>query len=640
MIPPFEVQGGMLLAGARFASVTALLSSFGTLVFRTVVAPAALLRMPAAAARDVKRRLLLVTQLSCAACALATAVWLCVQAGAMADAENLAGVFAAVPTVLAKTVFGHVVTAQFAALLAVSLAAGARDAIVRQRGALVLATCAVALQAGHSHALSMYGGPSWLLAADILHLLGAGAWLGGLLPLVLLVQAAPAACGAIAARWFSPLGKACIAALIVSALFQGWVLVASIPGLIGTAYGWMILIKMVLFSMLLGFAAVNRYRFAPALLLPDARGARLVLLRSVSVQTGFALAIVMAAALLSELPPAMHGQSLWPFARRLSLDAVSEDPDFRREVIIAGLALAGALALVAVACLLRRLRLAAVALAAVIAWFAVPHFDLLLVDAYPTSFFHSPTGFTAASIAVGSDVYAGNCVSCHGANGNGDGPAAKTLTIPPANLTAGHLWMHSDGELFWWLTHGIDSPEGGLAMPGFGGVLDEDQRWAVIDYIRAHNAGQAWHLTGLWPVPVQAPELSALCGGRSVGLTDLRGGFVRLVIGAMARDEAGVVTVLVNPPDGVVAPGMCVSNDEVALRTYAILAGVDGGAVRGMEFLVDGAGWLRAVQPAETRPGWDDPATLKAELAKVRAQQLAPSGAAAMPMTMPMKMPM
>lgn len=29
-------------------------------------------------------------------------------------------------------------------------------------------------------------------------------------------------------------------------------------------------------------------------------------------------------------------------------------------------------------------------------------------------------------------------------------------------------------------------------MPGFAGVLSEDQRWTLIDWVRANNAGSAW----------------------------------------------------------------------------------------------------------------------------------------------------
>ena len=41
--------------------------------------------------------------------------------------------------------------------------------------------------------------------------------------------------------------------------------------------------------------------------------------------------------------------------------------------------------------------------------------------------------------------------------------AAKSLAMPPADLTAEHLFTHSDGELFWWLTHGMEGPDGKLA---------------------------------------------------------------------------------------------------------------------------------------------------------------------------------
>ena len=54
-----------------------------------------------------------------------------------------------------------------------------------------------------------------------------------------------------------------------------------------------------------------------------------------------------------------------------------------------------------------------------------------------------------------------------------------------------HIWKHTDGEMFWWLTHGIDDPEGGMVMPGFANALSVDDRWALIDYVRAHNAALA-----------------------------------------------------------------------------------------------------------------------------------------------------
>jgi putative copper resistance protein D len=320
MTPDFDLQGGLLLAAVRGASVAALLSAFGAVVFGDFVIGRALVGAAPQDAAACRRRLLIVAQASALVGVLACLAWLVVQAGDLADAEGIGGALAAVPLVVRTTSFGHVLAGQLLALLVLIVVLGWRDNRWRLGLALIPATAALVLQAGHSHAASMYEGPSMLLGCDILHLLGAGAWLGCLLPLWVVVRGSPPGVGAAAARWFSPLGQVCIAALIVSAAVQGWVLVASVPGLVGTAYGWLVLVKSVLFVVLLGFAAANRYRFAPALGHEKSDAARARLVRSLALQTAAGLAMVVAAAVLSDLPPAMHGQALWPFRQRFSLD--------------------------------------------------------------------------------------------------------------------------------------------------------------------------------------------------------------------------------------------------------------------------------------------------------------------------------
>jgi copper resistance protein D len=114
---------------------------------------------------------------------------------------------------------------------------------------------AVLLQAGHSHALAMHQG--LLLLSQCLHLLAAGAWLGGLLPLLLFVRKAPRNGSAIAAQRFSILGITCVVALVSTAAFQ---LAGGLSGLLGTAYGWVALFKLILFALLLAFAALNYLR--------------------------------------------------------------------------------------------------------------------------------------------------------------------------------------------------------------------------------------------------------------------------------------------------------------------------------------------------------------------------------------------
>jgi putative copper export protein/mono/diheme cytochrome c family protein len=637
--PSFDLQGGLALALVRGLSVAALLSVFGTLLFRIVVAPRAFARVEVACEAAIKRRLLATAQISIVAGLLATVAWTAMQAGYMADADSAAEALAAVPRVVSTTEFGHLVALQVVVLLGVAGAIGLCDREVRLRVALGLATIAVVLQAGHSHAYSMDRGASLLTGCDVLHLLGAGGWLGGLVPLMLLIRVAPPRAGAVGAWRFSPLGKWCIGALLVSASYQGWVLVASIPGLIGTWYGWMVLTKLALFGVLVGFACANRYRFTPALMQGDPIAAKRVIVRSIVLQSLFALAIVAAAAVLSALPPSMHEQPWWPFARLISLAAVREDADFRREVVQAALALAGALGLVAVSLLLRRFRLAALGLAVVIAWFAVPHFGLLLADATPTSFYHSPSRFTSDSIVAGEAVFAAHCVACHGADGSGDGPAAKSLPVPPADLTAAHLWFHSDGELFWWLSHGMAGPDGGLAMPGFANVLDDGQLWAAIDYIRAHNEGVAMRATGRWPQPVRAPEFVARCAGLDVALSDLRGRFVRLVIGEPPANAAaaGVVTIFIGRGKTERTDSCTASGADVA-ASYAIISGAKPGEIAGMQFLIDDQGWLRALQRPGAGADWQDARALDAEIRVLRThpEAASPDAATAMPMNMKM----
>ena len=90
-----------------------------------------------------------------------------------------------------------------------------------------------------------------------------------------------------------------------TAIVQGVVLVGSVDALLRTAYGWVALLKLCLFGVLVGFAVINRYRLAPDLRAPDARGARRRLLVSLVLQTGFGVFIVLAAALLGQLRPGM-----------------------------------------------------------------------------------------------------------------------------------------------------------------------------------------------------------------------------------------------------------------------------------------------------------------------------------------------
>src|SRR5262245_34203401 len=81
------------------------------------------------------------------------------------------------------------------------------------------------------------------------------------------------------------------------------------------------------------------------------------------------------------------------------------------------------------------------------------------------------------TIDQGEKVAKINCVSCHGAKGKGDGPAAVALNPKPADWTSKRVQDMSDGEIFWKMTTGRG------AMPAWR-HLPENERWSIVRYIR------------------------------------------------------------------------------------------------------------------------------------------------------------
>ncbi len=84
----------------------------------------------------------------------------------------------------------------------------------------------------------------------------------------------------------------------------------------------------------------------------------------------------------------------------------------------------------------------------------------------------------AESINKGKTVYQIRCVVCHGEKGEGDGPAGKALTPPAANQSTDAVQSQTDGELFWKIS------EGRGAMVGWKLIVSEEERWALVNYIR------------------------------------------------------------------------------------------------------------------------------------------------------------
>ena len=79
-------------------------------------------------------------------------------------------------------------------------------------------------------------------------------------------------------------------------------------------------------------------------------------------------------------------------------------------------------------------------------------------------------------------LYEKECLVCHGPKGDGKGPGAKTLQIPPASFTDAHMMKEmTDGEIFYKIS------EGRMPMPAFKAKLSEEQRWSLVDYLRTFS---------------------------------------------------------------------------------------------------------------------------------------------------------
>ena len=232
---------------------------------------------------------------------IAMIAWLAFEAGAMGG-EGIAAAIGdgTLVTVLTQTRFGHLFIARAVLLAGVCVALAWRGRVA-PIAATVAAGAVLALTAGTGHGGA---GGSFQLAADMLHLLAAGAWLGGLLPFAWAMTYPLEPAQADALR-FSLLGTVCVGIILVTGSVNGWFLVGNGPALTGTGYGRLLLVKIALFAAMVAVAAINRWRLTP-LIRTDAAAALPALCRNAAIEAALGLGIVMIVSVLGTLPPAYY----------------------------------------------------------------------------------------------------------------------------------------------------------------------------------------------------------------------------------------------------------------------------------------------------------------------------------------------
>jgi putative copper resistance protein D len=344
---------------------------------------------------------------------------------------------AALGRVLFQTQLGVVWLARHALLLLLAAFLVARleasrpaDWIATRTQLLLLGALALGLLAASGHSAAVEPGTAQAIGIATMHLFATGIWVGGLPALAALLQAATRdgtpdmrAYAARTSRRFSDAAFASVLVLIGTGIGNALSHVASVPALVGTPYGQLLLLKIALLVPILCLAAIARRRLLPALATGWTALGRLR--RFALAEAGLAALILLLVAVLGLTKPGRHDQPTWPFAFR---------------------------------------------------WVSPTE----VVQAHPTTYVRPSVPYTTASIVSGGMLYKEHCAGCHGAR---RAPLARE---------------HTAGDLFWWITHGVE----GSKMPAYGKRLSPEHRWDLVNFMRTLEAEQASKLIG----PKAEPE--------------------------------------------------------------------------------------------------------------------------------------
>jgi putative copper resistance protein D len=316
------------LIAARVVHFASTVMVAGTVLFMVLAAPSDLrghrdrIGPVIASLRD---RLMVIAGVSLAISILSGTAWLLFLVAKISGSSLTWAISTgAATTFLARTQFGHDWDARLvlAVLLAIALVRLRRNAGWRSVEGFIAAALAMGFLgalawSGHGGATpGLRGGIH--VTGDVLHLAAAGAWIGGVLPLGVLLSSAErmsAQAGISvahdAASRFSTLGLIAVAVLIVTGLVNTWVLVGSVGALFEFQYGRLLLLKLALFLVMVAVAAVNRIQLTPRLTAAAESGshAGLYALRRLKlncfVETALGLAILIVVGVLGSMSPGM-----------------------------------------------------------------------------------------------------------------------------------------------------------------------------------------------------------------------------------------------------------------------------------------------------------------------------------------------
>jgi copper resistance protein D len=311
-----ETMFTTLLIVARAVHIGASVLIAGTFTFDVVTVRFA--RVPVSDDLvDVERRLFRLALWSLVAALLSGLFWFWLEVASM-NGVSLKNAFSATAwrTVLFETQFGRVWQLRLGLIMMAFVLIASALARDNLRRALILMLWMIgvvflASLAWISHAAAAELQPLGVLG-DALHLCAAGVWIGGLVPLAIFlactrVTSSPGKSAVLVLQRFSTLSLCCVCVLVASGICNSWLLVGSIYALFVTPWGWLLLSKLTLFTILIGNGARNRLaiRTKPSIAQSES-DLLLQLRRNVICEACLGVAVIAIVACLGVTPPARH----------------------------------------------------------------------------------------------------------------------------------------------------------------------------------------------------------------------------------------------------------------------------------------------------------------------------------------------
>lgn len=96
----------------------------------------------------------------------------------------------------------------------------------------------------------------------------------------------------------------------------------------------------------------------------------------------------------------------------------------------------------------------------------------------------NPLKVTAQVMERGQERFAIYCTPCHGQTGVGNGLVAKRGLVMPPNFHDDRIVNMPDGQIFHTISYGVRT------MAAYGKQIPEEDRWAIVAYLRALQRSQ------------------------------------------------------------------------------------------------------------------------------------------------------